>query len=423
MNPDSSNAVAGPSTSRSSPSPSSASPLFLPPPPPPRTQPTYLHSTQDLLGRFHLLPAYDKYVRPFTMPTETGKDQLGFASVTPGTNGGLDKGKGKEAEGGPVAPVAHEGGDGGDDDGGKGDKKQRNNYKHLIKGIPGKHSMKKDDYLTTMMLVPPKQRIQIAPFDSRTQREAFTVSLEGLKGWNPNALVLESAQAREDRKKRKEAKRLQKLQAQAALMASVVQPQPIPASASATSTSNRPPQNLNPTFNGTPIPGFTAPLARPTPVTAVPPTQLQGSIIQRPGSAVSKPAVPRPGSTVPRPGSTKPLTSVQTTIPRVSTPLRSATTTTPTSAQSYQVTFDVQRGIKRERDDMPVTSLTNGLGVAHVNGLGNGNGVAVSTSKAVINAKAGSAGIRPRPIKKQRMDIQGQARDVTVTQQPTPQGV
>ncbi len=42
--------------------------------------------------------------------------------------------------------------------------------------------MKKDDYLITAISVPPKQRLKIAPFDSRTQREAFSVSLEGLKG-------------------------------------------------------------------------------------------------------------------------------------------------------------------------------------------------------------------------------------------------
>jgi len=47
---------------------------------------------------------------------------------------------------------------------------------------PGKHSIKKDDFLTTIVQVPPKQHIPIAPFDSRTQSEAFTVSLEGLKG-------------------------------------------------------------------------------------------------------------------------------------------------------------------------------------------------------------------------------------------------
>ena len=42
--------------------------------------------------------------------------------------------------------------------------------------------MKKDDYLTTMMQVPPKQKMAITPFDLKTQREAFSVSLEGLKG-------------------------------------------------------------------------------------------------------------------------------------------------------------------------------------------------------------------------------------------------
>lgn len=85
--------------------------------------------------------------------------------------------------------------------------------------VTGKHSMKKDDFLTTIMLVPPKQRTRIHAFDPRTQEEAFTVSPEGLKGvsrlilptmsselthcqWNINTLVVESAQAREDRKKR-----------------------------------------------------------------------------------------------------------------------------------------------------------------------------------------------------------------------------
>lgn len=70
------------------------------------------------------------------------------------------------------------------------------------------------------MQVPPKQHIPIVQFDVKTQMEAFTVSAEGLKGvcpicpditstvliplsqWNTGALILESAQAREDRKKR-----------------------------------------------------------------------------------------------------------------------------------------------------------------------------------------------------------------------------
>jgi len=80
--------------------------------------------------------------------------------------------------------------------------------------------MKKDDYLVTIMQAPPKQHIPMVQFDVKTQKEAFTVSAEGLKGvcpictgyhfnfliflsqWNTGALVLESAQAREDRRKR-----------------------------------------------------------------------------------------------------------------------------------------------------------------------------------------------------------------------------
>lgn len=45
--------------------------------------------------------------------------------------------------------------------------------------------MKKDDYLATIMQVPPKQHIPIVQFDMKTQKEAFTVSAEGLKGVCP----------------------------------------------------------------------------------------------------------------------------------------------------------------------------------------------------------------------------------------------
>ena len=51
--------------------------------------------------------------------------------------------------------------------------------------------MKKDEYLSTVMQVPPKQRVKITPFDLKTQREAFTVSLEGLKGVRFSLLVHE----------------------------------------------------------------------------------------------------------------------------------------------------------------------------------------------------------------------------------------
>ncbi|EJD07113.1 uncharacterized protein FOMMEDRAFT_138779 [Fomitiporia mediterranea MF3/22] len=209
--------------------------VFLPPRgPSPRKPP--LESTQDLILRFQLLRAYDKYVRPYAHPASSSGSQssstnpispvklVGFVNNA-STPGALDKGKGREV---PLPAVAStpmgaatpgvDGGDGddGEEDGAKGDKKQKNSYRHLIKGIPGKHSTKKDDYLQTMMLVPPKQRMDISKFDTRTQRDAFAVNLDGLKGWNINALVAESAQAREDRKKRKELKKLAKAQAQAA---------------------------------------------------------------------------------------------------------------------------------------------------------------------------------------------------------------
>lgn len=184
MNGEHTNAVAGPSTFNStlplSPSTMLHSlsstapfvpPLFLPPPgrlfyehsvlyaiylftyrnhqkgPPPPTQ--HLASTQDLLSRFHLLPAYNKYVRSPVLPgTDPSKE--GAPPSTPGastTLGTLDKGKGKEVVHGNAVSMGNtpadmdpgDGGDGDDDDtaGGKGEKKKKNSYKHLIKGIPG----------------------------------------------------------------------------------------------------------------------------------------------------------------------------------------------------------------------------------------------------------------------------------------------
>jgi len=158
--------------------------LSLIAPPPPKQ---HLASTQDLLARLQLLPAYDKYVR---------LGDAGDASAGPGvpTTGAVDKGKGRELGGDVEMADAQDG----DDDDGR-EKKKKNSYKHLIKGIPGallsllspalwthgstgKHSFRKEDYLTTMMLVPPKQRMRIHRFDEKTQEDAFAVSLEGLKG-------------------------------------------------------------------------------------------------------------------------------------------------------------------------------------------------------------------------------------------------
>ncbi|KAF7974770.1 hypothetical protein HWV62_11239 [Athelia sp. TMB] len=276
----------------------------------------------------------------------------------PATPGAIDKGKGKEKELATATP--DDGQDGDDEDGGKGDKKKKNSYKHLIKGVPGKHSMRKDDYLMTMMQVPPKQRISITPFDQKTQREAFSVSLEGLKGWNVNTLILESAQAREDRKRRKELKKLAK---------SNVVSGPLSATSPIAAVSAN-------TF------------AAPTPGSSV--------------GAVSKPARPPPVQ-IPNNNDT----------PRGGTPRA-----TPTSTVSQQHlipnpgTPTEKRGKKRDHEESSKVvqqqqnrslSQQNGVGTPRPGAL-NGNGI-------------------PRAIKKQRMDMAGQARDMPVQQQPTPQGV
>lgn len=100
----------------------------------------HFDSTQDLLSRFQLLSAFDKYVKPYSLPVDTS----GVAQV-PQLPNGADKGKGKEREVPPrdvASPTAAHtpgaGNDGDDEDGqGKGEKKWKNSYKHLIKGIPG----------------------------------------------------------------------------------------------------------------------------------------------------------------------------------------------------------------------------------------------------------------------------------------------
>jgi hypothetical protein len=99
-------------------------------PPPPKQ---HLASTQDLLSRFHLLPAYNKYVRPSQFP-DADPSNDGPPPSTPGVSavpGTLSKGKGKA----PDVDLG-DGGDGDDDDV-KGEKKKKNTYKHLIKGVPG----------------------------------------------------------------------------------------------------------------------------------------------------------------------------------------------------------------------------------------------------------------------------------------------
>jgi hypothetical protein len=82
----------------------------------------YFSSTEDLLAKFRLLSAYDKYVRPFVDSSEHDSS--------------IDKGKGKERDLSPSPePTTALGNDLDDDENDK--RKKKNSYRHLIKGIPG----------------------------------------------------------------------------------------------------------------------------------------------------------------------------------------------------------------------------------------------------------------------------------------------
>nr|GAT60714.1 predicted protein [Mycena chlorophos] len=362
--------------------------LYLLPPrpiqPPPR-----LASTDDLLTRFRLLPAYDKYVRDEAHQQSDQQD-----------NG---KGKGREQ---PPSPAPQTPGgpdhDPDDDDGAqaKGEKKKKNSYKHLIKGVPGKHSMKKDDFLAGIMQAPPKQHIKISQFDLKTQREAFSVSLDGLKGWNPSALIQESAQAREDRKRRKELKRLAKAHAQAAAQAAATgSPAAVPVVGTPRPTIGTP----RPSAVGTP---------RPAGVGVATP---RATVVPTPPTRPSLPPVTLPSHASHTGGATP----------------TSAVTPHPLSANPISALPD--RGLKREREREPEVVLTNGY--AHAHGLPNGlytvqatpqsqqpGVVAAAAAAALAASKAGIPGARPRPLKKQKTD-HNPMMGAAVHQQPTPQGV
>ena len=117
-------------------------------PSPPRQ---HLASTQDLLSRLQLVSAYDKYVRSpqnsldgslnakMSIDGGLNSNTLSSGVIPNPMSPHVDKGKGREVpvRGGEVD--THDPNDGDEDDmGGKGEKRKRNNYKHLIKGIPGK---------------------------------------------------------------------------------------------------------------------------------------------------------------------------------------------------------------------------------------------------------------------------------------------
>lgn len=164
----------------------------------------YLHCTQDLLGVFGLLPIYDKHVRPH-LRSLPDQDQT--------------KSKGKEKE--QESLVVPRDKDGEEEIEGGEKKKKKDNYKHLIKGIPGalrihnlaihtgsklsfspgKHPMKKDQYFQDLLKAPPKQKAHIQPFDFKTLREGFYVTPNGLPTYNKASI--EGADPKE-----KEAKRL-----------------------------------------------------------------------------------------------------------------------------------------------------------------------------------------------------------------------
>lgn len=117
------------------------------------TSPAALRSTQDLISRFQLLSAYDRYVRPHIVPFPSDGSLLSASTPAPsGFDGNPsqpsiasrvgNKGKEKEPDGGvPATPdgaaSGAAAGDDDDEDGEKGSKKKKNSYRHLIKGVPG----------------------------------------------------------------------------------------------------------------------------------------------------------------------------------------------------------------------------------------------------------------------------------------------
>jgi len=225
--------------------------------------------------------------------------------------------------------------------------------------------MKKDAYLTTMMQIPPKQRNTMKQFDGQT-REAFSITPSGLPGWNINNLIEESPQAREDRKKRKELKKLAKTQ-------------------QLTGVSGQ---------GQTPHPAQSQPTPQAVPISA---TQSRG-ITPRPGVSAVRTATPVTNGT---PHSASVVSSAP---PRPAPTPKVAAAPTPAPTTPGTDPFLIKRGKKRDRDDGVV-------GPANSQGPGKGSG------------KAGMPGARPRPMKKQRTDGPGRAREIMPVQQPTPQGV
>lgn len=114
----------------------SISPFPLLATPPPSLS---IESTQDLISRFHLLTAYDKFVRPFISQEHDPHANHLPTTPAPAVAPSADKGKGKERDPGTptIASAATPGTHDPDDDEGRDGKKKKNTYRHLIRGIPG----------------------------------------------------------------------------------------------------------------------------------------------------------------------------------------------------------------------------------------------------------------------------------------------
>ncbi|KAB5592528.1 hypothetical protein CTheo_4060 [Ceratobasidium theobromae] len=137
-----------------------------------------IHPTQDLLGRYGILPVYDEFVRPFT-------------TSAPGTV--EDKGKRKED------------GQDGPEDARHGPKEGlfQHGYKHFIKDLGlGKHNHKKDTFLADLMLNPEKPPVPILKLDRTTLIHAFRLKEGGVPGFNASALTGDDKERKKKKKKR-----------------------------------------------------------------------------------------------------------------------------------------------------------------------------------------------------------------------------
>lgn len=252
--------------------------------------------------------------------------------------------------------------------------------------------MKKDDYLTIIMQVPPKQHIPITPFDVKTQREAFTVSAEGLKGVcvvstinysNRAHSLVSGTRALSYSSPRKLGK--------IAKSASVLLPHRHSQCSSnalsfAFSLQKEQRKLARAQVQGvTPGPLPSTPTAMTLPQQQSTPSHLTiPSAQQPPGTSQTSQAKPRVAPVmIPPPGSA----GLSTATPTSATPRSAVPTTAPPQRTNVSAP---SRGQKRELDDgviQPPTPTT----------------LSPNVPIGVVGARAGVGNARPRPIKKQRM--------------------